>query len=96
MDSAGVDAEVVYTGLMQGEKLHEELFGAGESDQRPVHPLVSHVAASPFDSLSARALDPWADASTVAQQLRTASVPRLAAGNDPTDNVVGIVRTYDM
>jgi FlaA1/EpsC-like NDP-sugar epimerase len=32
-----------YTGLRPGEKLHEELFGRGELDSRPVHPLISHV-----------------------------------------------------
>jgi FlaA1/EpsC-like NDP-sugar epimerase len=37
------DIEIVYTGLHYGEKLHEELFGAGEQDVRPVHPLISHV-----------------------------------------------------
>ena len=37
------DVEIVYTGLHHGEKLHEELFGAGEPDVRPVHPLISHV-----------------------------------------------------
>ena len=26
-----------------GEKLHEELFGDGEPDERPVHPLISHT-----------------------------------------------------
>ena len=31
--------EIVYTGLRPGEKLHEVLFGTGELDQRPAHPL---------------------------------------------------------
>jgi FlaA1/EpsC-like NDP-sugar epimerase len=35
--------EIVYTGLRPGEKLHEVLFGTGEIDRRPAHPLVSHV-----------------------------------------------------
>ena len=43
MDMAGLRSEIVYTGLRDGEKLHEELFGAGEHDVRPVNPLVSHV-----------------------------------------------------
>lgn len=44
--AASVDppVEIVYTGLRPGEKLHEDLFGDGEPDERPVHPLVSHVA----------------------------------------------------
>jgi FlaA1/EpsC-like NDP-sugar epimerase len=41
--------EVVYTGLRPGEKLHEVLFGAGESGARPVHPLISHVGVPPLE-----------------------------------------------
>jgi FlaA1/EpsC-like NDP-sugar epimerase len=37
-----VDIEIV--GLRAGEKVHEELFGDGEEDTRPRHPLISHVA----------------------------------------------------
>lgn len=36
-----IDIEIV--GLRAGEKVHEELFGDGESDIRPSHPLISHV-----------------------------------------------------
>jgi len=35
--------EIVYTGLRPGEKLHEDLFGTGEVDLRPRHPLISQV-----------------------------------------------------
>jgi FlaA1/EpsC-like NDP-sugar epimerase len=43
MTLAGRSVEIVYTGLREGEKLHEELFGTDEVDRRPIHPLVSHV-----------------------------------------------------
>ncbi|MDN6458075.1 MAG: polysaccharide biosynthesis protein, partial [Yaniella sp.] len=33
----------VYTGLREGEKLHEELVGTGEIEDRPFHPKVSHA-----------------------------------------------------
>jgi FlaA1/EpsC-like NDP-sugar epimerase len=41
----GQAIDIVYTGLHPGEKLHEKLFGAGEVDRRPIHPLISHVPA---------------------------------------------------
>jgi FlaA1/EpsC-like NDP-sugar epimerase len=36
--------DIVYTGLRRGEKLHEQLLGADETDRRPAHPLISHVS----------------------------------------------------
>jgi FlaA1/EpsC-like NDP-sugar epimerase len=35
-------------GLRAGEKVHEELFGDGEVDTRPKHPLISHVPVIPI------------------------------------------------
>jgi FlaA1/EpsC-like NDP-sugar epimerase len=40
---SGRDIGIVYTGLREGEKMHEELVGDGESDNRPVHPKISHT-----------------------------------------------------
>ena len=37
-------------GLRSGEKVHEELFGDGEIDTRPQHPLISHVPVNPIDA----------------------------------------------
>ncbi len=45
---SGRDIEIVYTGLREGEKMHEELFSEWESGARPVHPLVSHVKVPEF------------------------------------------------
>jgi FlaA1/EpsC-like NDP-sugar epimerase len=44
IDMSGRDIAIVYTGLRPGEKLHEELIGIDESDERPVHPKISHTA----------------------------------------------------
>ena len=44
---SGKHVEIVYTGLRDGEKLHEALHGSAERDQRPVHPLISHVHVPP-------------------------------------------------
>jgi len=43
-----VSIEIV--GLRAGEKVHEELFGDGEVDTRPKHPLISHVPVIPIDT----------------------------------------------
>jgi FlaA1/EpsC-like NDP-sugar epimerase len=48
-EMSGKPAHIVYTGLREGEKLHEELFGPGEFDTRPLHPAISHVNTPPLD-----------------------------------------------
>jgi FlaA1/EpsC-like NDP-sugar epimerase len=41
---------IEFTGLRQGEKLHEDLFGDLEPrDTRPWHPLISHVPVEAID-----------------------------------------------
>lgn len=40
---SGRDIDIVFTGLRHGEKLHEELVGSGENDERPIHPKISHT-----------------------------------------------------
>jgi len=54
IDMSGQDIAIVYTGLRPGEKLHEELVGSNETDERPVHPKISHTAVS---SISPENLD---------------------------------------
>jgi FlaA1/EpsC-like NDP-sugar epimerase len=39
---------IVYTGLRSGEKLHEDLFGAEETDARRPHPLISAIGVPPI------------------------------------------------
>ncbi len=47
---------IEYTGLRPGEKLHEVLLGADEPDERPFHPLISHVPVPPLGIAEAMAL----------------------------------------
>ncbi|MCU1441990.1 MAG: polysaccharide biosynthesis protein [Cryobacterium sp.] len=44
---SGKDVEIVFTGLREGEKLHEDLLGLNESDDRPIHPLIAHTKIAP-------------------------------------------------
>ena len=53
----GKTLEVVFTGLRPGEKIHEQLFGAGENGDQRVHPLVSHVLVEPLSPEAASAID---------------------------------------
>ena len=50
----GRKAEIVYTGLREGEKLHEELVGANEDLERPFHDQISHATVG---SLSPENMD---------------------------------------
>lgn len=50
---SGKNISIIYTGLRDGEKLHEELVGDGESEERPFHPKISHAQA---ESISPRDL----------------------------------------
>ncbi len=75
---SGKPLEVVFTGLRTGEKLHEALFGEGEIDARPFHPLISHVAVPPV-APTALTAQPWARSIG----LRPARVP---GPRTPTDD----------
>lgn len=46
---AGRKIDIVFTGLRDGEKLHEELFGVNEQDERPFHPQITHTAVPPLN-----------------------------------------------
>jgi FlaA1/EpsC-like NDP-sugar epimerase len=74
---SGADADIVFTGLRDGEKLHEHLYGSGETGDRPEHPLVSHVSVPRLRISRVRheATGAWdAPAETVVKQLATWSV----------------------
>jgi FlaA1/EpsC-like NDP-sugar epimerase len=75
---------VVYTGLRAGEKVHEDLFGSGEVDHRPHHPLVSQVPVAPLSPARAFELDPWANPDEVIGALRGLSMASSAGSLDPS------------
>ena len=59
IEKSGRDIDIVYTGLRDGEKLHEVLASEAESGHRPLHPLITHVEVPP---LSVVAIDEsWAN-----------------------------------
>ncbi|MCU7722680.1 polysaccharide biosynthesis protein [Actinoplanes sp. KI2] len=61
--------EICYTGLRPGEKLDEALFGAGEVDDRPIHPLISHVAVPPLEPSTVTGIDVLAEAPVLTAEL---------------------------
>lgn len=46
---SGQHVPVEYTGLREGEKMHEVLLAEGEQDVRRRHPLISHLRVTPAD-----------------------------------------------
>ena len=44
MDAVGADVPMIFTGLRQGEKLHEDLFGEHEHEREKCHPSITAVA----------------------------------------------------
>ncbi len=62
---SGRQLDIVYTGMRPGEKLHEDLLGADETDLRPSHPLITQAHVPPL----APAL-----ASAIGTETRTADV----------------------
>ena len=87
MELVGSTVPVVYTGLREGEKLHEELFGAGETDERPLHPALSHVPVPALEPTEVTADTPEDTAAAMARlcdgQESTPAVPSPRNGTRP-------------
>jgi FlaA1/EpsC-like NDP-sugar epimerase len=60
---------IEFTGMRPGEKLAETLFGTGEVDRRPFHPLISHVEVPPLDPAHLRSLRADADTAVLIARL---------------------------
>jgi len=74
---SGKAVEIVFTGLRHGEKMHEDLFGTGESGKRPRHPLVSHVVVPPLDPALVNS-QPWSMAALRVRRLAVAGLESSA------------------
>ena len=85
---AAEPVDIVYTGLRPGEKLHESLLGVGESDQRPCHPLISHVDVPPLAPGLTRVLDLSGDREAIVEQLAQLCATAVA----PSFVAVGAIR----
>ncbi|RKR76125.1 UDP-N-acetylglucosamine 4,6-dehydratase family protein [Frondihabitans australicus] len=48
IEQTGRPTEIIFTGLRPGEKIHEELIGAGEIVHRSKHPKISHTRVEPL------------------------------------------------
>ncbi|HRW38074.1 MAG: polysaccharide biosynthesis protein [Acidimicrobiales bacterium] len=64
--------EIVYTGLRDGEKLHEVLFSPEEDGSRPIHPRISHVTVPPLSEANLPIAAPMARDQDVIDELRDA------------------------
>jgi len=83
----GRPVEVVYTGLRAGEKMHEELFGEGEPrDDRPMHPLVSHVPVPPIDDEDLEDLPDAGDPDVLRRRLAELCLGGHGAGSQHADD----------
>jgi FlaA1/EpsC-like NDP-sugar epimerase len=62
---SGKKIEIIYTGLRDGEKMHEALISDEEADHRPHHDLITHVTVPPMPAAEVRE-----DAPDVRERLR--------------------------
>ena len=69
VEQSGDSIEIVFTGLKSGEKLEEVLISTLEVDERPFHPLISHVIVPPITHDEAQSLPRCRDNDQIIQSL---------------------------
>ncbi|MHA7242216.1 polysaccharide biosynthesis protein [Paeniglutamicibacter antarcticus] len=85
IEMSGKDIEIVFTGLREGEKMHEVLIGQNEVDTRPFHPKISHARVKP---MSPEQLDKGGWELRMANQSDTAEM-RVAESKTDSLNLTG-------
>ncbi|BBG04084.1 MULTISPECIES: nucleoside-diphosphate sugar epimerase/dehydratase [Pseudonocardia] len=89
---AGRSVQIVYTGLRDGEKLHEELFGDDEQDVRPVHPAVSHVPVPPlYDDVRTMTIRPGQAGAAMRAFVDGDTVLNVPGGRAGSDDILAAV-----
>ncbi|BCJ52060.1 dTDP-glucose 4,6-dehydratase [Actinoplanes sp. NBRC 14428] len=84
---------IEYGRLRPGEKLHEDLFGTGEFDVRPLHPAISHVPVPPLDPERVRLLNPYAEPPVLAAELARLCVDDTATAAAPGGVLASVDRS---
>jgi FlaA1/EpsC-like NDP-sugar epimerase len=88
MEQAGTPVRIEFTGLREGEKLHEDLFGDAEPrDIRPRHPFVSHVPVPPLGDEQVLTLPTSGTAEEVRRALETLSGAEVGVDHASDDLV---------
>ncbi|GAA4407792.1 nucleoside-diphosphate sugar epimerase/dehydratase [Fodinibacter luteus] len=77
IDESGKELDVRFTGLRDGEKLHEVLVSGAEQGSPSAHPLINHVSVPPLDPAAVVA-DPL-ERNELRDLLRTYSGPHARA-----------------
>ncbi|MCW2782052.1 MAG: pglF [Marmoricola sp.] len=85
IELSGKDVDVIYTGLRPGEKMDEDLFGEGEQDERPAHPLISHTPVPAYGAHEAIELDPWSGTEETTKLLERACADMRSRMSKPVD-----------
>ena len=89
IEESDQDIEIHYTGLRQGEKLHEVLFSREEAGSASGHPLISQVSVPLLDPAEVQSDDLTAD--DIAELLRSQTSQAASASSAQWPGATGAV-----
>jgi FlaA1/EpsC-like NDP-sugar epimerase len=87
IEHSGRPIDIVYTGLREGEKMAEVLYGACEDPQPTGHPLISRVTAPGLAPDTLGALDHGTRGPALIQEMELLSMTTRERGSD---DVIGL------